>query len=168
MSTDQTQAFRLALTRRSRPRKRTYFGDVMLALAVASDFHAPSVAGILSVSRQAVISRWLASALRRPFMHARAAWRAREGREGRKARLRRWWRWRLRRLGIEPTSLPLTDPLWHACNRWPRGEAVRRVAAEMRRERPGESLATPERLAELVERAMLVQRELDPPPAPRD
>jgi hypothetical protein len=63
-----------------------------------------------------------------------------------------FWRKQLRASGIEPLEIPTTDPLWSACFRRPRGALVRDVVADMRRERPGESFATTERILEICDR----------------
>lgn len=67
-------------------------------------------------------------------------------------KLRYWWRTRLRAIDVDPATLPITDPLWSACHRFPRGHLVRLIAAVMRAERPGETLATEERILELLDR----------------
>jgi len=119
----------------------------------ASDRHTPTVAGILGVTPQAIGQRLARKAIRERVKRRRAEHRKRAASS---ALLRVWWRMRMRRIDIDPATLPLTDPVWSACHAFPRGLFVRIVAAQMRAERPSESLAPPERIEELLRRVAVV------------
>ncbi len=123
--------------------------DLILRLAIAADGHAPTVAGVLGVTAHSVNVRLAGRTVRARWFRARAA---RREAEIRALALRAWWRRRLAGMGIDPHALPVTDPLWPACHRRPRGALVRDVAAAMRREHPGEPLATDARIVELLDR----------------
>ncbi len=125
------------------------YSDLVLRIAIAAEGHAPTVAGVLGVSPQAVTSRLARRAVRERWFRQRET---RQQTEHRRAQLRHWWRKRLQAIGVDPVTVEPDDPLWIACWRLPRGALVRAVAAEMRAERPGEPLATTERLLELLER----------------
>ena len=122
---------------------------MVLQLYIAAEAHTPTVAGVLGVTAHSVSARLGRRALRDRRARIRSK---RSPAELRAARLRHWWRTRIRAIGIDPHTLPVTDPAWTACHRFPRGHVVRVVAALMRRERPGESIATEERIGELLDR----------------
>lgn len=123
--------------------------DLVLRLAIAADGHTTAIAGVLGIGKCPAAARLRRKKIRTRWYPMREKRRAEE----RRARVRRaMLRGLLRNLGIDPVALPPSDPLWPYCNRWPRGHFVNVVAAQMRRERPGEPLATLERLPELLER----------------
>jgi hypothetical protein len=132
----------------------------------AAEHHAPTVAGILGVTQRAVSARMSRRSIRVRMLRAR---KERSANETRARWLRVWWRKRLRAIGVDPATLPTSDPLWSACHRFPRGHYVRLVAAEMRAEYPGESIATPERIEEILRRVsvLVVAATAIPPGAPR-
>lgn len=121
--------------------------ELLLRLALLADCHAPTLAGVLGITPQAVNAQ-----LRRRGERWIRLREARRVTERRASRLRHWWRRRLADMGIEPATLSVDDPIWPACHRMPRGHHVRAVAAEMRAERPGVHLATDDCLVELIER----------------
>lgn len=151
----RTRKSRKTSSRLKPPRKRhkplapSSFSALVLELFAASDSHAPTVAGVLGVTPQAVGARLAQRATRERWLRLR---RDVAVSEYRAARLRWWWRARMRAIDVDPATLPVTDPAWTACHRFPRGHLVRVVALLMRRERPGESIATEERIEELLTR----------------
>ena len=125
------------------------YRELVLRLAVLADGYAPVLAGILEITPRAVLFRLQARSIRKCWREFVASRRAR----GRSAcQRRRWWRWRLSAVGMTPALLDPSDPLWFACHRLPRGSLVAHVAATMRQEVPGISLARPDALAALVVR----------------
>ncbi len=150
-STDLTSAFRnpFEVAYVTSKTHRIARADLVLRLTLAADGHAPTVAGVLDVVPHAVTAQLARRAIKARWHRARET---RREREGRAIWLRGWWRARLQAIGVDPATLPITDPLWSACHRRPRGALVRDVAAVMRAERPGETLATDARILELLAR----------------
>lgn len=138
--------------------------DLILKLAEMADGDCLTVAGILGIGPRGARAMLQRRRTRPRWNAFRSRFRSRESRA---SQLRRWWRWRLRQVGIEPAELSPDDPLWRACYRLPRGALVRAVAAEMRAERPGESLATNDRLVELIDRVTALAAPLAPPTPPK-
>ena len=136
---------------------------LVLHLGIAAEGHAPTVAGVLGVTPQAVSARLNKNGTRARWANYR---NTRSAFELRASKRRWWWRNRLSNMNINPHSIGEHDPAWALCWRRPRGWLVREVAAEMRAERAGEPnfhLAAIENLIELLRRidvrtaAMLVQ-----------
>lgn len=125
---------------------------LVLRLGIAAEGHAPTVAGVLGVTAQAVSARLNKEGTRARWASYR---KMRSLHELRAAKLRWWWRNRLSNMNIDPHSIDERDPAWGLCWRKPRGWLVREVAAEMRAERAGEpnfQLAANENLIELLRR----------------
>lgn len=133
-----------------------------MRLVEACDGNQYVVGAVLNISQPSVAQR-LGS------KRARPAWRRLRnemGTEfGRARRLRWWWRRRLKQIGIDPHTLPITDPLWHACFTLPKGELARREIPRMRddlraRGAPApDDLSTDERVEEFCARVEAAKRE---------
>lgn len=138
-----------SLDRKSKPRSVLEVRrELVFRLALAADGHVSSVAPVVGVSSQAanamlrgttIGARWRAYRRFRAVQGLRASW------------LRNWWRHRLKNIGVDPLTLPVTDPLWSACYARPRGALFRDVVAQLRRELP-EGAPLFEHADEIIER----------------
>ncbi len=133
-----------------------------MKLARACEGHGPTIASVLGITPRAALFRLQRRDVKREWETYRKQRRVDEE----KAKHRRAkWRQKLLGLDLDPLAIETSDPAWPAFHRLPRGALVLAVATLMRQERPGVSLATDERLAELLARVAVLSAQAPGAPA---
>lgn len=110
----------------------------------ACDGSEATVGAVLGITRPGVAMRLRR---RRVKPEWRKLKRAMNEEFGKARRSRWWWRRRLKQIGIDPHTIPSSDPLWLACFALPKGELARREIVRMRDDLRARGAPTPDNLS---------------------